>query len=122
DNKTQGYVVAQASHVAVVFRGTDQSADWWINLDISYQKTKYGVVHKGFYTALNSVWDDRKGFKGILETITLLQAANPKRPIFLSGHSLGGALASIAAAQLELDVPDVSVAGVYTIGSPRYMA
>ncbi|CAM9637666.1 unnamed protein product [Choristocarpus tenellus] len=119
DNNTQGYVAAQASHVAVVFRGTDQGADWWINLDILYKETKHGVVHKGFHTALNSLWGDRKGFEGILGTVRSLGASNPDRPIFLSGHSLGGALASIAAAQLELDVPDVSVAGVYTIGSPR---
>ncbi|CAM9768622.1 unnamed protein product [Choristocarpus tenellus] len=119
DYSTQGYVAAQASHVVVVFRGTDQGADWWVNLDIFNKETKHGDVHKGFHTALNSIWGNRKDFKGILEIVKSFRAQTPDRPIFLSGHSLGGALASVAAAQLELDVPDVSVAGVYTIGSPR---
>lgn len=40
------------------------------------------------------------------------------RKLYIAGHSLGGALATIAAARLSF-VDDMNIAGIYTIGSPR---
>ena len=42
---------------------------------------------------------------------------NPDGKIFITGHSLGGALAILCA--LELSVQKIPVAGVYTFGQPR---
>lgn len=41
-----------------------------------------------------------------------------KRKLYIAGHSLGGALATIAAARLVF-VDDMNVTAMYTIGSPR---
>ncbi|CAM9276656.1 unnamed protein product [Ectocarpus sp. 12 AP-2014] len=38
--------------------------------------------------------------------------------MYIAGHSLGGALATVAAARLSY-VDNMDIAGVYTIGSPR---
>lgn len=69
-----------------------------------------GKVHAGFLRALCLVWDD------ILQVIAEVQ--NNAQPIWITGHSLGGALATLAAARfaLELDKP---VRGIYTFGQPR---
>lgn len=40
------------------------------------------------------------------------------RRLFFAGHSLGGALATNAAARVAF-IDDLDIAGIYTIGSPR---
>jgi predicted lipase len=68
-----------------------------------------GQVHKGFWKALQAVWVD-------LCTV-LAQVRDRQQPIYITGHSLGGALAILAAAQLvQAGHP---VQGVYTYGAPR---
>lgn len=44
--------------------------------------------------------------------------AESNRPIFVTGHSLGAALATIAAARMAAE-HDLPVAALYTVGSPR---
>jgi pimeloyl-ACP methyl ester carboxylesterase len=66
-----------------------------------------GRVHKGFDKAFNNLWQD--GIKDLV-----LQ--NPKARFWITGHSLGGALATMAAARIS----DASrVVAVYTFGAPR---
>ncbi|CAM9823400.1 unnamed protein product [Discosporangium mesarthrocarpum] len=114
----------------IVFRGTDEADDWWTNLDARSLTTPHGEIHEGFHNALDELWPDTavpdagtatgKSKGGMLQTVKALQAGkNAKRPVMIGGHSLGAALASIAAARLALDVPEVEVTRVETIGSPR---
>lgn len=52
------------------------------------------------------------------ETIKSLYYEEGKnRKLYIAGHSLGAALATIAATRLAFE-DDMNVAGVYTIGSP----
>ena len=75
------------------------------------------MVVQGFDDGVNTVWD---GVKGMHQTIkTLYEEKGKNRKLFITGHSLGGALATIAAARLAF-VDDMNIAGIYTIGSPRY--
>lgn len=71
-----------------------------------------GKVHKGFLDAFNLVWDDK-----ILPYLEEIRKRRGDVPIFVTGHSLGGALATLmAAAALE---NGIRPAGVYVYGSPR---
>ncbi|CAM9571037.1 unnamed protein product, partial [Discosporangium mesarthrocarpum] len=125
----QGFVAAQESIMVIIFRGTDAADDWWTNLNALRLTTPHGEIHKGFHDALEELWIDEAGPDpvtatgplkgGMLETIKALQAGKNERPVFLGGHSLGGALASVAAARLALEVPEVNVSEVGTIGCPR---
>jgi pimeloyl-ACP methyl ester carboxylesterase len=53
----------------------------------------------------------------IVSQIEKYLARNPSGKIFITGHSLGGALAILCA--LELSVRKIRVGGVYTFGQPR---
>ena len=75
------------------------------------------LLSQGFNDGVNTVWD---GVEGMREKIKTLYAEEGKsRKLFVAGHSLGGALATIAGARLAL-LDDMNIAGMYTIGSPRY--
>ncbi len=65
-------------------------------------------MHRGFASALAGVWD---------QVPAAVREAGPARPLFVSGHSLGAALAQLAA--LRLAGHGADVAGVYVYGSPR---
>ena len=71
-------------------------------------------VHTGFYRA----WTDN-GFRDRFMARVMELAGSCAAPrIFLCGHSLGGALASLAAMELAAAYPDSKVT-VYTYGAPR---
>jgi hypothetical protein len=67
-------------------------------------------VHDGFWTALDSV------YKGLAGEIARQRGFKGKQ-VFLTGHSLGGALATLCALRLQKD--GYGAAAVYTYGSPR---
>ena len=104
---SQACVVAHEDFVCAAFRGTDELADWRDNVQVGKVKGPFGRVHGGFQAALMDVWPAMR--------TRLAQYA--QRPLWLTGHSLGGAMATLAAAQLA--DADESFFGVYTFGSPR---
>lgn len=117
---TQAVVAACSSHVVVAFRGTRGGAD--ILTDLKFRRTDFRAgpegeaisgrrVHRGFLGALDSVWDP------LHRAVQRLAQAGPRRPVFVCGHSLGAALATLAARRLEGH--GQAVAGVYLYGSPR---
>jgi len=101
----------------LAFRGTQSIEDWDTNLHawlIHPAHTDARLrVHQGFYRAFEKLSD---GKKGIRDKIKELEAADVNHsPIYITGHSLGGALAQIATAVLGSD----QIAACYTFGSPR---
>jgi len=93
----------------VAFSGTDPlKIEDWIT-DFS-PKLSADDLHKGFQTAVATVWPK---IKAVIENRPASEHA-----VFFTGHSLGGALAIIAAerAARESSAPATAV---YTFGSPR---
>ncbi len=87
----------------LVFRGTDSNRDILTDFELGilpWDRNEVGI-HKGFRKALDSVWDE------IEKELSQLAC-----PIFYTGHSLGAALATLAAARY-------APRAVYTFGSPR---
>jgi len=112
DNFPIGFVARKENSVYVIFRGTVTIAEWVRNLNVrlsSYLKADYGKVHEGFLETYGAVR------KRLLAVLTRLDS---RCRLFVAGHSLGAALATLA-------VPDIAVSTafraptIYTYGSPR---
>lgn len=87
------------------FPGTDDVQDWIRDLEaieIVEHKEYPGLVHNGFAGRLDAIWDK----------IPL----PPVGPITIIGHSLGGALATLASVRLQSMGYTPTV---YSFGSPR---
>lgn len=101
----------KADNIAVLaFRGTqiDKCCDIKTDIEFKFYRDKYGVrIHCGFEKAFASVE------KGVVREVDKLEQG--KTALYITGHSLGGALALMAAYKLSSD----SVAACYTFGSPR---
>lgn len=110
-NGSQGFVAAAGDRIIVGFRGTEPHSvtDWARDLAAGQVDRLGGEVHFGFSRALNQIWSP------MLAEIQRLNTERP-RPIFVTGHSMGGAMATIAA--LELVNEGLTPRAVYTYGSP----
>lgn len=93
----------------LAFRGTQSLKDWMTDVDINLVNGPGGKVHDGFLCALNTVWRP---------LTKLMDATREHRKLWITGHSLGGALATLATAKLRLEKAQ-PVSGLYTFGSPR---
>lgn len=115
---TECFVVWNARVLWVIFRGTETrkrpNADDFANIlaDIKADCNilpvaveQGGSVHKGFHAALDEVWE--------LVCACLSELHTAERRLWFAGHSLGAALATLAAARYG------RAQGVYTFGSPR---
>lgn len=91
-------------YAALTFRGTERRLkDFVTDLRVGTDALVGDdvAVHEGFRTALDSVWNEIETALDELEC-----------PVFYCGHSLGGALATLAAARRK-------PTALYTFGSPR---
>lgn len=111
-HSAQAILVEHQNYLCMAFRGTDEIADWIDNINGFPEKVLFGSFHRGFWHSLQDVWE------GMYECYSSLRNVK-KRPLFITGHSLGGAMATMAAAQfIHQDLPFTSV---YTFGQPRAM-
>lgn len=109
---TQGFVARTiADEIIVAFRGTEirSRQDRAIDFDVALvpDSVSGGRVHRGFLRAAESIIDD------------VQRAIGPDcdMPIFVAGHSLGAAIATLVAHRLH--AANEMVAQIHTFGSPR---
>lgn len=115
-HETRGYIGYTESQktIYIAFQGTDSVKNWVSNLDAvttSYPHCDGCTVHKGFYKAEQVVIND------IFEQVRSLRNRFPDYSILVTGHSLGGALATLCATDLVSS--GVSNVRVFNFGSPR---
>ena len=104
---SQAYIIETDAHTAVAFRGTQvfsglSVADIASNLWIRRKPWPPGKVHRGY----------REAILDIAHEINVVLHA-PKRPIYFTGHSMGGALATLASTL------STGPTAAYTFGAPR---
>jgi len=117
-NSAQGVLIEHEDYWCFAFRGTDEIRDWVDNINAFPTRVLFGEFHRGFAQSTEDVWSDL--YEPYLEGYQADRSAKRPRPVFLTGHSLGGAMATVAAAKLlHVDHPFTSV---YTFGQPRAMS
>jgi triacylglycerol lipase len=111
---TEAYLVGNATQLILIFRGTEPKSvqDWITNAQVAKVRAIGGRVHSGFWQSCQEIWSEVESEVQRMRS----QFATPP-PLFLTGHSLGGALAILAGAQLQLC--GHAVDGIYTFGCPR---
>ncbi|MGA1356509.1 MAG: lipase family protein, partial [Prochlorothrix sp.] len=102
---TQAFVMGNDQAIVVAFRGTENSTDWRTDLNFPKVKAMFGHVHKGFRSALEAVIPD------VLAAVDEMR--DNKQELWITGHSLGGALATLTTAFYRHQKHDVS--GLYTV-------
>lgn len=109
---TQAILISGEEFITLAFRGTEATSVKDIKTDAdakTRQDPDVGAsIHSGFYEA----------FEHIQEQVekSIAQDEFKKKPLFITGHSLGGALATIAAMKLK---HEAGISACYTFGSPR---
>lgn len=107
-HSSRGFIATAGDASVLAFSGTDplNIADWI--RDFSVHRTAEGI-HAGFEAGIAAIWD------------SIAPPLAGARRLILAGHSLGGALAVVAARRLlaEAVVALDAVDGVYTFGMPR---
>ncbi|KAJ3173815.1 hypothetical protein HK101_011026 [Irineochytrium annulatum] len=104
--------------IVVSFRGSSDFLNWVNNLNLIKADSPFPSapsdvkVHSGFLNIYNALRSR------VRSTLTNLKAANPSYSLTITGHSLGGAVASLYAADLVNLFPSTSI-GLYTMGEPR---
>jgi len=117
---SQCYLAETSDVVIAAFRGTqvpkpgapdrvrgleETVRDFMVDADFRLVESGPGrFVHAGFKGALDAIWGELHP--------RLLEHARARRPIWMTGHSLGAALATLAADRLG------NVQGLYVFGSP----
>jgi len=107
---TQAYAANTGRDIIIAFRGTELSfGDILTDLKIIRKHTLHGALHSGFWDAYD------RAHSAVADCAT--KAARRNGRVWLTGHSLGGALAVVAAYRLAYE-KKLPIGGVVTFGQP----
>ena len=117
ESHCSGYVAIHSDYIVVAIAGTNEAADWKTNTTKQHVPWNDGVhaygvgqVHQGFFGYSQVV------LRNVLRIFKSL-GVDPETTIYVAGHSLGGASATIVSAMLRK--LEWSVARCITFGAPR---
>ncbi len=110
-NKRDNYslIIITAEEVIIVIRGSDTVQDWLLNAQLLLTSYSKGKVHQGFYEVFKQLYTD-------IEAPLKKEIAKGKK-IYITGHSLGGAVGILVADKLINS--NIPVHSIYTFGQPR---
>ena len=112
ESDSEAFVAANTKMVLLSFRGTESPQDFVTDIKVRMEAGPGGQVHRGFKDGLEEIWVQ------VRAKVAELQTQYADAPLWITGHSLGAALATLAAAKFTLE-EQIAIQGIYTFGSPR---
>lgn len=108
-----GFILESSQEIIIAFRGTSSTTDWISDLIASQKKFQYiledTLTHRGFTDIYSSA---RMGI------FSALSRLSQDKILYITGHSLGAALATLCAIDIAANTPYISP-NLFTYGSPR---
>lgn len=111
---TQGFILPTGASAIISFRGTQQTKDWMTDFNAFHEAVPYDNyaspirTHRGITDA----------YKSVRGKIHQWVQENKPRYIYVTGHSLGGALGTLCAVDMQYNFPDKGVS-CYVSGNPK---
>jgi triacylglycerol lipase len=108
---SQAYIFENDFDCTIICRGTEPNEWNDIKADVnaaSVVAETIGRVHKGFKQEVDDLWPELES--ALVEN---------KKTLWIAGHSLGGAMATICASRCKLSHIQTNPIELYTFGSPR---
>ncbi len=113
-----GFVLQSPENSILSFRGTQQTNEWVQNIFAQQIKNSdltpfsfEGKVHRGFATLYAPIAQ---------QVYEAAQKLDKSRPLYITGHSLGASLATLAAMDLAIRMPEIKdQLRLYTYAGPR---
>jgi predicted lipase len=101
--------------ISIVFRGSESISDWYYDLSFfkTYLEKQKVYVHSGFYKQLTYGHE----FTKIKNTVKTELIKHPDYELYVTGHSLGGALCTLCGFLLSYEIK--SKIHVVSFASPR---
>lgn len=116
-----GYILESRDSIYMVFRGSASYADLYSDANAFLVPLSLvnggGLVHNGFYSIYTkNVRDTNRSLRD--EILRALSQLNPSKRLFISGFSLGGAIATLCALDIAVNT-QFKHPIIYTFASPR---
>jgi hypothetical protein len=108
-----GFILDAPKEIIIAFRGTSSAGNWISDIIASQKNFKYVkepcLTHRGF----TSIYASARS-----RVISALSGMSPDKTLYITGHSLGAALATLCAIDVAANTRFVSPI-LFTYGSPR---
>lgn len=110
----QGWRFESPRDIVIALRGTETDCmeDIKADLRIAREGTEYGLVHRGFLIEVNDLWPQVKADVAV-------RGDTASKGLYFTGHSLGGAMATVMANECYNDPTTLLPVELHTFGSPR---
>ncbi|MDF5721451.1 MAG: lipase [Rhizonema sp. PD37] len=109
-----GFVLTSKTANIIIFRGTQRTTEWIRDI-LLFQKDYEGFANSKIHSGFARIYQ-----RLAQQTHDIASKLNPSVPCYISGHSLGSALATLAAVDIAQKFPKLKEQiRLYTYGGPR---
>lgn len=108
-----GYIIESPTEIVLAFRGSQSNPDWIANAAVFQTQYPYTPIQLKTHAGFTGIYNSCR--KQIIDVIGCL---SPEKKLYITGHSLGGALAILCALDIAVNT-GFKEPVMYNFGSPR---